>query len=74
MRIKNQPIAENIMAASSSHGSYSFALALADLIDNSITAKANLVDIGFFARRRHRKGLKGIDHRRWKRNDIRRTC
>lgn len=47
MRIKNQPIAENIMAASSSHGSYSLALALADLIDNSITAKANLVDIRF---------------------------
>lgn len=47
MRISNPPLAKDLMATARSFGSYDLAAALADLIDNSIKAKAKCVDITF---------------------------
>ena len=43
--IKNPPKAQDFMEASRSFGNYDLALSLADLIDNSITAKATEINI-----------------------------
>ena len=43
--IKNPPKAQDFMEASRSFGNYDLALSLADLIDNSITAGATIIDI-----------------------------
>ena len=47
MRIPNPPIASSLMETARSFGSYDLAAALADLIDNSIQAKAGKVFIEF---------------------------
>jgi len=47
MKLRNAPIAKDLMATARSFGNYELAAALADLIDNSIKAKATRVDIGF---------------------------
>ncbi|MGP5761633.1 ATP-binding protein [Pseudomonas aeruginosa] len=47
MRIPNPPLAKDLMATARSFGSYDLAAALADLIDNSIKARAKRVDITF---------------------------
>lgn len=47
MKIKNPPLAKNLMEAARCFGNYDLAAALADLIDNSIQARATLVDISF---------------------------
>lgn len=47
MRIANPPQARDLMATARSFGNYDLAAALADLIDNSIKAKATRVDITF---------------------------
>lgn len=47
MRISNPPRAKDLMATARSFGNYDLAAALADLIDNSIKAKASRVDITF---------------------------
>lgn len=48
MRVQNPPLAKDLMATARSFGSYDLAAALADLIDNSIKAKARQVEINFF--------------------------
>lgn len=48
MKIPNPPLAKDLMATARSFGSYDLAAALADLIDNSIKAKAKRVEINFF--------------------------
>lgn len=45
--IKNPPSAQNLMAGARSLGNYDLASALADLIDNSIVAKAQEIDISW---------------------------
>lgn len=47
MRISNPPQARDLMATARCFGNYDLAAALADLIDNSIKAKATHIDIGF---------------------------
>lgn len=47
MRISNPPQAKDLMATARCFGNYDLAAALADLIDNSIKAKATRVDINF---------------------------
>jgi len=47
LRITNPPQAKDLMATARSFGNYDLAAALADLIDNSIKAKATRVDITF---------------------------
>jgi len=47
MRIPNPPESSALMATSRSFGNYDLAAALADLIDNSIKARANSVSIDF---------------------------
>ena len=47
MRIYNPPVASSLMATARSFGNYDLAAALADLIDNSIKAKAKKVSILF---------------------------
>ena len=47
LRITNPPQARDLMATARSFGNYDLAAALADLIDNSIKAKASRVDISF---------------------------
>lgn len=47
MKFRNPPSATDLMATARSFGNYDLAAALADLIDNSIKAKANRVDISF---------------------------
>lgn len=48
MKVQNPPLAQDLMATARSFGSYDLAAALADLIDNSIKAKAKRVEISFF--------------------------
>ncbi|MBV6754253.1 MULTISPECIES: ATP-binding protein [Pseudomonas] len=48
MKISNPPLAKDLMATARSFGSYDLAAALADLVDNSIKAKAKRVDIDFY--------------------------
>ena len=43
--VKNPPDASSLMTSARSFGNYDLALALADLIDNSITAKSSRIDI-----------------------------
>ena len=47
MRITNPPLASSLMATARSFGNYDLAAALADLIDNSIRAKAKSVAVSF---------------------------
>ncbi|HCV67446.1 ATP-binding protein [Serratia proteamaculans] len=47
MRVSNPPQARDLMVTARSFGNYDLAAALADLIDNSIKAKATRVDINF---------------------------
>lgn len=47
MRISNPPLASSLMATARSFGNYDLAAALADLIDNSIRAKAKRIAISF---------------------------
>lgn len=47
MRIQNPPAASALMATARSFGNYDLAAALADLIDNSIQAKAEKISIEF---------------------------
>ncbi|WP_100644075.1 ATP-binding protein [Alteromonas facilis] len=47
MRISNPPDSSALMATARSFGNYNLSAALADLIDNSIKAKASEVDINF---------------------------
>jgi hypothetical protein len=47
MRISNPPVASSLMATARSFGNYDLASALADLIDNSIKAKASSISINF---------------------------
>lgn len=47
MRISNPPVARDLMVTARSFGNYDLAAALADLIDNSIKAKASKIDIAF---------------------------
>lgn len=47
MRISNPPVARDLMVTARSFGNYDLAAALADLIDNSIKAKASRIDISF---------------------------
>ncbi|PYC24065.1 hypothetical protein DMX02_06435 [Pseudomonas jessenii] len=47
MRITNPPQAKDLMATARSFGNYDLSAALADLIDNSIKAKATRVDVTF---------------------------
>jgi hypothetical protein len=47
MRISNPPIASSLMATARSFGNYDLAAALADLVDNSIQAKAKNIFISF---------------------------
>jgi hypothetical protein len=47
MRISNPPVARNLMVTARSFGNYDLAAALADLVDNSIKAKASKVSISF---------------------------
>jgi macrodomain Ter protein organizer (MatP/YcbG family) len=47
MRINNPPKASSLMSTARSFGNYDLGAALADLIDNSITAKASQIDISF---------------------------
>jgi hypothetical protein len=47
MRISNPPLASSLMATARSFGNYDLAAALADLIDNSIRAKARKIIITF---------------------------
>jgi hypothetical protein len=47
MRIPNPPLASSLMATARSFGNYDLAAALADLIDNSIRAKARRITIQF---------------------------
>ena len=47
MRITNPPTASSLMATARSFGNYDLAAALADLIDNSIQAKAEKISIEF---------------------------
>jgi hypothetical protein len=47
MRISNPPLASSLMATARSFGNYDLAAALADLIDNSIRAKAQKITIWF---------------------------
>ncbi len=47
MRISNPPLASSLMATARSFGNYDLAAALADLIDNSIRAKAHKITISF---------------------------
>lgn len=47
MKISNPPQAKDLMATARCFGNYDLAAALADLIDNSIKAKATQVDINF---------------------------
>lgn len=48
MKIKNPPVASALMTTARSFGNYDLASALADLIDNSIDAKASRISINFF--------------------------
>ena len=47
MRIPNPPLATSLMATARSFGNYDLASALADLIDNSIQARASKISISF---------------------------
>jgi hypothetical protein len=47
MRISNPPLPSSLMATARSFGNYDLAAALADLIDNSISAKAKKISILF---------------------------
>ena len=47
MRITNPPLASSLMATARSFGNYDLAAALADLVDNSIRARASLITISF---------------------------
>jgi hypothetical protein len=47
MRISNPPVASSLMATARSFGNYDLAAALADLVDNSIQAKAKNISISF---------------------------
>ncbi len=47
MRISNPPVATSLMATARSFGNYDLAAALADLIDNSIKARASKISISF---------------------------
>lgn len=47
MRIRNAPEASSLMSTARSFGNYDLASALADLIDNSIHARATKIDISF---------------------------
>ena len=47
MKINNPPVARDLMVTARSFGNYDLATALADLIDNSIKARASSVDIRF---------------------------
>lgn len=47
MKLRNAPVAKDLMATARSFGNYDLAAALADLIDNSIKARATRVDISF---------------------------
>ncbi|MBP5133810.1 ATP-binding protein, partial [Pseudomonas protegens] len=47
MKVLNPPLAKDLMSTARSFGSYDLAAALADLIDNSIKAKATRVEISF---------------------------
>jgi len=47
MKVRNPPLAKDLMATARSFGSYDLAAALADLIDNSIKAKAKQIEISF---------------------------
>lgn len=47
MRISNPPDSSSLMATARSFGNYDLSSALADLIDNSIKAKASKIDIDF---------------------------
>jgi hypothetical protein len=47
MRISNPPVASSLMATARSFGNYDLAAALADLVDNSIQAKAKNIFISF---------------------------
>ena len=47
MKVKNPPIASDLMATARSFGNYDLAAALSDIIDNSIQAKASLIEIDF---------------------------
>lgn len=47
MRITNPPVASSLMATARSFGNYDLAAALADLVDNSIRARAKHIAISF---------------------------
>ncbi|HAS22708.1 MAG TPA: ATP-binding protein [Idiomarina loihiensis] len=47
MKISNPPVATDLMATARSFGNYDLASALADIIDNSIQAKASTLEINF---------------------------
>lgn len=47
MRVSNPPLAASLMTTARSFGNYDLAAALADLIDNSVTARATEVSVSF---------------------------
>lgn len=47
MRISNPPVARDLMVTARSFGNYDLAAALADLIDNSVKARASSIEINF---------------------------